>query len=269
MMISENEERRGDSRSVLLWAWEMEQAKSARSDEAVLRIDSAEWLVIMLRSSRERAASESLTAPFRLYSLVGVASATTRRLFSVIVPVLSERTCLPLRGRERFDVTWPSSSMIPAFRTWMWSCGDSKQSRSFSMKKDCRRRLWESRHRRARDLHADVERRGDDLVAELEVDEEVLDEVDEGVRDDDVDVGARTQIPDHREQRAGLRLSPVNWKGRCRSLGGGREGTRSFGSAARAFPTPSSAASSASSTRSSSHFPPKPRSQSPILEWTE
>ena len=122
----------------------MEQAKSVRSEETALRIDSAEWFKTMLRSSRESWESASFRRFTKSYSFVGVASDTTRRLFSVMVPVLSERTCLRLRRDKRVDVTCPSSSMIPAFRTWMWSCEDSKQSRSFSMKKDWRSSLrWE------------------------------------------------------------------------------------------------------------------------------
>ena len=100
MMISENEEeRKGDSGRVLLCACEMEHAKSARSEETVLQIDSAEWFVIMLRSSSGSVASEESSREFAMaYSRMGVAMDTTRRLFSVIVPVLSERTCLQWRS---------------------------------------------------------------------------------------------------------------------------------------------------------------------------
>lgn len=84
--------------------------------------------------------SSSAIAPELKYSLlmgilrVVVHTLTAFRLFFVMVPVLSERMWLEVNGSEKKHVMWPSSSIMPALRTWMCSWSSSKQSRSHSMK---------------------------------------------------------------------------------------------------------------------------------------
>ena len=108
MQSSENEEDLvSESTKLWLWAWEMEFMNSVRSDDTVFLIDNAEWFVSMFSSNIDRQGSVDGSMIFVDWrsqsenSCNGVAKATTRRLFSVIVPVLSERICLNMSEGNR------------------------------------------------------------------------------------------------------------------------------------------------------------------------